>query len=72
MRDYLVEKFSGEGYKVSIMYGEVSTPERAVEILKNENLQGLMLGDACKTSSQVMEFVKAIQQAYAGNQHFFF
>jgi len=64
MRDFLTERLGGEGFKVSLMFGEVSSPERAVEILANENLQGLMLGPACKTSSQVIEFVKAIQKAY--------
>ncbi len=64
MRDFLTERLHSEGFKVSLMYGEVSSPERAVEILANENLQGLMLGSACKTSSQVLEFVKAIQFAY--------
>ncbi|NHJ04283.1 MAG: hypothetical protein EAX90_05635 [Candidatus Heimdallarchaeota archaeon] len=64
IREYLVERLSSEGFKVSLMYGEVSSPERAVEILANKNLQGLMLGSASKTSSQVLEFVKAIQYAY--------
>ena len=64
MRDFLTERLHSEGFKVSLMYGEVSLPKRGVEILANENLQGLMLGSACKTSSQVLEFVKAIQFAY--------
>ena len=61
MRDYLTDRLGLEGNKVSLMYGEVSTPERAVEILANENLQGLMLGSSCKSKKQLMEIIKALQ-----------
>ncbi|MHA1221435.1 MAG: triose-phosphate isomerase [Candidatus Heimdallarchaeota archaeon] len=64
MRDFLTDRLGSDGLKVSLMYGEVSTSDRAVEILANENLQGLMLGAACTTSDQVLDFVKAIQFAY--------
>ena len=64
MRDFLTERLGIEGNKVSLMYGEVSSPERAVEILANENLQGLMLGSACKSKKQLMEIIKALQFHY--------
>ena len=64
MRDFLTDRLSGEGFKVSLMYGEVSTPERAVEILADENLQGIMIGVASQSSTQLLEYVKAIQYAY--------
>lgn len=64
MRDFLVERLGPDGFKVSLMYGEVSSPERAVEILKNENLQGLMLSSACNTVNKLLDIIKAIQYAY--------
>jgi triosephosphate isomerase len=64
MREFLNERLGPGGLNVSLMYGEVATSERAVEILANENLQGIMLGDACRTVSQVVDIIKAIQYAY--------
>ena len=40
MRDFLLERVGSVGYNVSLMYGEITTSERAIEILANENLQG--------------------------------
>ncbi|NHJ48779.1 MAG: triosephosphate isomerase [Asgard group archaeon] len=64
MRDFLSERLGPAGLNVSLMYGEISSPTRAVEILANENLQGLMMGSACRTTEQVIDIVKAIQFAY--------
>ena len=46
------------------MYGEINSPERAVEILADPNLQGIMIGDFCKTPDQILEVIRAIQYAY--------
>ncbi|MFW9923809.1 MAG: triose-phosphate isomerase [Candidatus Thorarchaeota archaeon] len=64
MRDFLNERLGPTGLKVSLMYGEITSPERAVEILSNENLQGLMLGSVCSTVEQILEIVKALQYAF--------
>ncbi|NHJ87609.1 MAG: hypothetical protein FK734_19265 [Asgard group archaeon] len=64
MRDFLIERLGPVGLNVSLMYGEVNSPERAVEVLSDINLQGLMLGASCKTPDQILEFIRAIQYVY--------
>jgi hypothetical protein len=64
MRSYLIERLGPTGQKVSIMFGEVTSPERAVEVLRDENLQGLMLGSSCTTTKQLLEIIKSLQQAF--------
>lgn len=64
MRDFLNERLGPNGLKVSLMYGEITSPERAVEVLANENLQGLMLGSACSSADQILDIVKALQYTF--------
>ncbi|HUT81419.1 MAG TPA: triose-phosphate isomerase [Candidatus Bathyarchaeia archaeon] len=64
LRDFLTEKLGPAGLNISLMYGEVSSPERAIEILSDENLQGIILGPACSSAEYVLDFVKALQHAF--------
>jgi len=64
LRGYLSERLGPAGLNVSLMYGEVSTPERAVEILSDENLQGIILGPASSSADYVLTYVKALQHAF--------
>lgn len=43
-----------------VIYGGRSTPERTEEILKDENVEGLILGSACKSVEKTMGIVQSM------------
>lgn len=60
MRKIIAENY---GKDVRIIYGGSSSPERTEEIMPSENVDGLILGSACKTAGWVRKIGEGIQKA---------
>lgn len=61
----VIRKYHGDKVSDSIamIYGGRSTPERTTEILKDKNVEGLILGSACNTLQKTLGIIQAMQQA---------
>jgi triosephosphate isomerase len=59
MRRFIREKYGKTPY---FIYGGRSTPGRAKEIMKDENIDGLLLGSACSTIRKTLEIANAMQE----------
>lgn len=49
------------GSTISFIYGGRSTPRRAKEIMKDENIDGLLLGSACSTVRKALDIANSMR-----------
>ena len=62
MRATLQDIVSGErAAHIPLIYGGRSTTERTMKILKDQNINGLILGSACDTVEKTMDIAKAMR-----------
>jgi len=60
IKDFIKEKYNFDLY---VVYGGRSTTERTLEIMKDENINGLILGSACNTVEKTLQIVEAMKKA---------
>ena len=60
-----LKKFMDDNYKnlkPSYVYGGSSTPDRTLEILQDDNIDGLILGSACNTLEKTMDIINSMKK----------
>jgi len=57
-----VGEMCGENTIPHFIYGGRSTPERTLEILKDENVNGLILGSACNTVKKTLDIANSMDK----------
>lgn len=60
----VIRKYHGDkaSDSIAMIYGGRSTPERTREILKDINVEGLILGSACNTLQKTLDIIQAMQK----------
>jgi triosephosphate isomerase len=60
IRDFIQDNY--KNINPFYVYGGRSTPERTLEILKDNNIDGLLLGSACNTIEKTMDIINTIKK----------
>lgn len=68
IKSILTKTFGETGKSVSIIYGGRSTPERTEYILKDTNIEGLILGSACNTVQKTIDIAAAMMRTMGKRQ----
>jgi triosephosphate isomerase len=68
IHESLIGKYGVAGEAIPIIYGGRSTPERTLEILSDENVEGLILGSACNTVAKTMDIATSMAAARPGKR----
>lgn len=63
MKYWLAKRYGDIAETIPLIYGGRSTPERSEEILRDENVSGLILGSACDSLTKTMDIAKAMKIA---------
>ena len=62
MENFIIQEY-GDLPNLLFVYGGRSTPERTLEILTDENIDGLILGSACNSIEKTLGIVNSLQEA---------
>lgn len=60
IKDFMQNKY--QNISPYYIYGGRSTPERTTEILKDPDIQGLILGSACNTVQKTLDIINAMEK----------
>lgn len=62
IKKYCIDHFGKKAVNIAVIYGGRSTPERTETILKDENIEGLILGSACNSVQKTMKIAKIMKK----------